>query len=358
MKTVKGISVKESSRYGAHAWLAISYLFLSMTIMAQEKSETLFNDSAPLDIALTISVRAIKKTKGDTSYIGHRLYYRNAAGLMDSVHAGLRARGNSRMDICYFPPLWIKMGKSQAKGTLFEGNRKLKLVLPCLNRSESNDLILREYLCYKLYEVVSNYAFKTRLVNVDLTEVLRNKRKTYQQKGILIEDVKKTAERFDAKPLNDTRINVTALRDTMALRFDLFQYMIANTDWSQNLQHNSKLIYRQQTVIAIPYDFDMSGLVNASYAVVSQVNGEQLPIQSVTDRFYKGYCQPEGVTEFVRKEFVSNEQTFMSVPDEVNGQLTEKEIDDVKSYLSEFFVILKDDDLFRNRILLKCQSLH
>ena len=320
------------------------------------QSTSLFDREEPLDIALSISVKEVRKTREDTSYIAHRLYYRNASGTYDSIKVNLKARGNSRMDICYFPPIKIKIDKKHARGTLFEGNRKLKLVLPCSSGNESSDLILREYLCYKLYEVVTPYAFKTRLVDLDLTEIKRKKKESYKQKGILIEDVDKTAKRFDAKLLKDQKVHPATLHDTIAMKFDLFQYMISNTDWSNEFEHNTKFIYRDQKVIIIPYDFDMSGFVDASYAVVSRVNGEELPITSVTDRYYKGICQSDEVTQFVRKEFISKEQEFLSVPDKLRGQLSEKKIKLTKNYLEEFFTILKSDDSFYHQVLSNCRS--
>jgi hypothetical protein len=336
-------------------FLTSVFIFIAAGVFAQV--DPLFGTKEPLDIALAISINEIKNSKDDTAYIGHKLYFRNSSPGYDSISVDVKGRGHSRMEICFFPPLWIKIDKKDAAGTLFEGNRKLKLVLPCHDRKESDDLVLREYLCYKLYEVISPYAFKTRIVNVDLTEVRKKKKVNYKQKGIVLEDPDKAAKRYNAKLMKDAKVHAMALHDTISLRFDLFQYMIANTDWSQGLQHNSKLIYKDPSIIAIPYDFDMSGLVNASYAVVSQVNGEQLPIQSVTERYYRGHCQSKEVTEFVRNEFLSKEEQFMSVPDELKGQLSDKKIEEVKEYLHEFFVILKDDDLFKNKILRNCRDL-
>jgi hypothetical protein len=129
----------------------------------------------------------------------------------------------------------MKIAKKDAKNTLFEGNKQLKLVLPCHNANDNNELVLREYLCYKLYEAFTPYSFKTRLVNIDLTELRRqNKTKSFTLKGILIEDVDKAAKRLNAKTIK-ANIPPNSLNDTMALRFDLFQLLIANTDWSKFL---------------------------------------------------------------------------------------------------------------------------
>ncbi len=322
----------------------------------EQVADSLFAAQEPLDIALTLSVKEIKTKKGDSTYISHKLYYRNASGSYDSLNADLKGRGNSRLQLCYFPPLWIKFDKKNIKGTVFEGNKKLKLVMPC--NSQSNNLILKEYLCYKLYELVTPYAFKTRLVNIDLTEIKRKNKlvKHEVQKGLLIEDVDKTAKRFNAKPMDEAKVTSTALHDTTAMRFDLFQFMISNTDWSKGFQHNSKLIYQSPNIFPLPYDFDMSGLVDADYAVVSQINGEQLPIESVRDRYYRGHCQSKEITDFVRREFTSKEEKFLSAPNQLKGQLSDKEIENIINYLQEFFAILGNDKLFEKNILRNCRN--
>jgi len=337
--------------------ITVFFMYIVGRLLSQANTATLFDIKSPLDIKLSLSVKEIRKSREDTLYLSHKLYYRNASGIYDSIKVGLKGRGNSRMQICYFPPLWVKIQKKDAKGTVFEGNKKVKLVVPCEGQRESNELILREYLCYKLYEIVTPYAFKTRLVNIELTERRKKKTDTWQQKGILIEDVDKTAKRFNATELNETKLSAAALHDTSALRFDMFQFMIANTDWSKGFQHNSKLIYQKPNVIPIPYDFDMSGLVDAPYAVVSQINGEQLPIESVTQRYYRGHCRSHELTEFVREEFLSREEKFLATADELKDELPAKDIEEIKDYLKYFFTILKDDDLFEREVVSRCREL-
>jgi len=194
-------------------------------------------------------------------------------------------------------------------------------------------------------------------VNIDLTEQRRKKEKMFQLKGILIEDIGKTAKRTGAKAVEVARIDPRTLQDTNALRFDLFQFLISNTDWSKASQHNSKLIFRRSKYIAIPYDFDMSGLVDAPYSVVSRVGEEQLPIESVRDRYYRGYCRSADISQFVRNEFLSKEKMLMAVPDDLKGELSDREIAALKDYLGQFFDVLKNDSQFNQQILANCRSL-
>lgn len=337
---------------------AISILICCIIqVSAQKQGSALFDSETPLDIGLRISIKEVSKSKQDSVYLPHQLYYRNSSGTYDSVKAALKSRGNFRLQECHFPPLWIKLEKKDIKGTPFEGNKKLKLVLPCYNETGNNALILKEYICYKLYEVISPYAFKTRLVNIDFTEQRGKKDKQFQLKGILIEDLEATAKRLHGKAKENIKLAPLALQDTGALRFAFFQFMISNTDLSTAYQHNTKLLQIEpRGYFSIPYDFDMSGVVDARYAVVSQVAEQQLSTQSVRERLYRGWCRGEGVTQFVRNEFLLKETILLSVPDQLNGALTGREIEEVKNYLKEFFEIIKNDYSFKQNILDMCRS--
>ena len=66
--------------------------------------------------------------------------------------------------------------------------------------------------------------------------------------------------------------------------------MIGNTDYSSAYQHNEKLMFVDgMNAIPVPYDFDMSGLVDTNYAVVSQVQGENCRLTDVARRLYRGF---------------------------------------------------------------------
>ena len=70
----------------------------------------------------------------------------------------------------------------------------------------------------------------------------------------------------------------------------MFQFMIGNTDFSVAYQHNGKLLYANKNH-PLPYDFDLCGLVDASYAIVNS----RLGIKSVKDRKYRGFKRDESI---------------------------------------------------------------
>ena len=335
------------------------FILVFLQSFGQDKADPLFSNQAPLDIGLNISIRQIRNSAGDTAWFGDKLYFRTDAGVSDSVRVDLKGRGHFRLTNCYYPPMWIKIDKKAAKGTEFEGNKKLKLVMPCDNQRRSNALVVREFLCYKLFEMMSPYSFSTRLVNVDLTELRDKKTRNFKLKGILLEDFDKLAKRLDAKAVKDSSIAPWDLEDTSAMRFYLFELLIANTDWSTSAQHNARVIQiRKGNYIPLPYDFDMSGMVDAPYSFVADAGDEKLPIDNVKQRFYRGHCRPAGVTQFVRNEFLAKEKKLLSIADQLKGEVDDKEIRDIKKFLDEFFDILRSDFLFRTKILELCRSMN
>ena len=110
--------------------------------------------------------------------------------------------------------------------------------------------------------------FNTRITSIAFTETKGSKIKTHDLKGIFIEDDKKIAKRFGGKIL-DRSISPYSQDPLGSVRNAFFQFMIGNNDFSTYAPHNEKLMEVDGKIVPIPYDFDLSGLVNASYAVVS-----------------------------------------------------------------------------------------
>lgn len=329
----------------------------TLSSFGQQKEDKLFNDQRPLDIALSVSIDQVRASKADSTDVPGTLYYKDGKDSYDSIKVDWRSRGNFRLNECYFPPMSIKIAKDKSTGTLFEGNKKLKLVLPCRNQSDGNTLIVKEFICYKLFEVITPYCFKTRMVNINFTGIQKKTDKNFQLKGILIEDDDKTAKRFNAKIAEDVRASANALQDTADLRLSFFEFMISNTDWSSVFQHNIKLLKPTAgPFIPLTHDFDMSGLVDAPYAVPSDLGDGRPMANSVRDRVYRGWCRSDDVTQFVRNEFIAKEAAIMAVADQYKNELPEKEIKEIKDYLASFFAIIKDDNQYRKKMMADCRK--
>jgi hypothetical protein len=246
--------------------LILNFGFFHTKVVAFQSSP-LFSDQKPLEVELVASLEELKQSKSDTVFFSTLLRYQMDNGEWDSLEVSLRARGNSRRAKCLFPPIRVKIKKKDSKNTIFSDDKALKLVVPCEYSFSYNDLIMKEYICYKFYETVTPYHFKTRLVNLTLTDIKNRKRKTYNLRAFIIEDDDKVARRFDAKISKARMIMPNSINDTIALQQDFFALMIGNTDWSNTSQHNVKILERKEgNRIPVPYDFDLSGFVSAPYA--------------------------------------------------------------------------------------------
>ncbi len=311
-----------------------------------QKSDSLFNNQDILKIKLSYSNAEMRMDTDDTTFIKVNLEYNND-NKWESLNVNLRARGNFRRSKCYFPPIKMRIKKSSAKGTLFEGNKNLKLVMPCLLRKEKNDNILQEFIAYKFYEKISPYYFKTRLVDIEFTEIKKKKTEVHKLIGFLIEDDKRVADRFEGKSF-ERYIHPKAMDDMTSVQNSIFQFMIGNTDFSVAYQHNGKLLYANKKIHPLPYDFDLCGLVDASYAIVNSTLG----ISSVRDRKYRGFKRDESLLEKVRDQILSKKNEFYQIVDNQKSKFEiPSEFESTNEFLTNFFDIMEDDKSFKKEVL-------
>lgn len=316
-----------------------------------KKVSKLFRNQEALPIKLSYSTKSIKKDTNDSTYIKTALSYKLEDDSWKTLDVELRARGNFRRKHCYFAPIKIKIKKETSKKTLFKGHKKLKLVLPCLIQKDNNDNVIKEYMAYKLYELISPYNFKTRLVDITLTEPKGKKTKTHNIKGFLIEDDKKVANRHKGK-IVERSINPLAQNHLTSVQNSFFQFMIGNIDFSTAKQHNAKLLYIDKNIFPIPYDFDMCGMVNASYATVSQTKNNAIHITSVTQRQYRGFKRVPSIISQVRQEFLQNKNKMIAIVDSFETSFeNQKEFEKCREFILSFFNIISNDNRYEEEIL-------
>jgi len=312
----------------------------------------LFQNQEVLELKLTTSIKDIKKKTNDSTYLPSHLYVKNTSGTWDSIAIEVRARGIFRRKNCYFAPIRIRVKKEASKGTILEGNKSLKLVMPCQNSGDKNELVTKELVCYKMYEKLTPYFFSTRSANMEFIEKDGKKSKSHQLTTYLIEDDDLMAKRHNGKIMENLNLHPLRLNDTASLRHDLFQYMISNLDWSTTFLHNAKVMMQPgNRYIPIAYDFDMSGFVNPPYGVPN----EELGQSDIRDRVYRGFCRNEGVVQFVRQEFLAAQPQIMGVLASYEKSFLPRDYSTMKKYIEDFYSILKDDNEFRKKIIEKCR---
>jgi hypothetical protein len=337
-------------------------LFSMLCISAQEevqkekKLDRIYRSNEMLSVKLKYSPKEIKRNSKDSIRTKSILVYENEEGLQDSLNVNLDTRGNFRLKKCYFPPIAIRIKKSESKGTVFKGQKKLKLVMPCLKQKQSNDYIIKEYISYKIYELVSPYHFKTRLLSLEFSEIKGGKEIIHTSNAFFVEDDKEMAKRHEGRVVK-SKLHPSTFHSFSEVRSSLFQYFIGNIDFSTASQHNSKLIYTSAGPIPVAYDFDLSGLVDASYAFVPEHSAD-LGITDVTQRVYKGYQRDEAVFQKVRLEYIEKKAEIFKILESHESLFrSEKEYKDMVKYIELFYEIIENDKKFKNEIISIAQTI-
>lgn len=332
----------------------LSFILMFTTVVSAQielKSDKLFQDQTPLKIKLSYSNKDLNKNTNDSTFINTTMAYWQE-GKWSEIDVRLRARGNFRRSQCYFPPVKMKIKKNDYEGTLFDGNKTMKLVLPCKIESENNDNVLQEFIAYKMYEKISPYHFNTRRVDITFSEIKGNKTNEFELVGFLIEDDKLVAKRHEGKVF-ERFIHPMAMNHLTSVQNAFFQFLLGNTDFSVAYQHNGKLLYVDKDIIPLPYDFDMSGWVNPSYATVNK----SLGIQSVQERKYRGFKRDDQYFYQVRDEFLEKKTLLMDLVASFENDFSDpREYQNMLEFMNDFFEIIQDDKQFEKRIVAEARS--
>jgi hypothetical protein len=257
----------------------------------------------------------------------------------------IKTRGNSRKQICFYPPLKMKFKKSSLREEGLLPFDKYKLVTQCKPGSTYEEYIMKEYLTYKLMEQTYPYAFKVRMLDITYIDE-RNNGKIKEQKrlGFIIESEEELAQRYNAHVIERSKSGFHHLERIPALQMSLSQYMIGNTDWAMPNLHNMMVLKvpEYEKLVPLPYDFDYCGLVDTDYAVVH----ESLSIKDVKERLYIGPSCEEREALALMKEFLGRKQAIL---DCINSfeMLDERERRKMVSYLADFFEALESENLMK-----------
>jgi hypothetical protein len=331
--------------------LISSLIFLGMAFQGFAQSKGLFDAEEILEISLKGDFdKLFKDTKGEPQYFDFSLSYVDNSQQQSEIPLRIRTRGHFRreMNICTFPPLLLNFAKENVVNTVFQDQDKLKLVMPC----KGEKYILREYYAYKVYNLMTDQSFKVRLVRLNLQD-LSPKPKNYEPiLCFLIEEEDQMAKRNKMVSVDQELIRPESIPKNDFLRMAVFQYLIGNTDWSVQYRQNIKLIHENKTSlpIAVPYDFDHAGIVEAPYAKPAP----ELKMLSVTERRFRGYCIDD------MKVFEPTVQLFNSKREAIytlystSTVLDEKTIKSTTKYLDTFFTTLNSPKKLKSEFQYPC----
>ena len=313
----------------------------------------LFTKDDILNLSLQFDLTHYKRKKPKEEYMKAILTYH--INDTDSINKEIRlkSRGEFRNGYCDLPPVRLNLSKTGFQKDDLKKIQKLKMVTHC--RYGKEEYLLKEYLIYKLYNVLTDNSFRVRLVRMEYIDTYKKTRplKTF---AFFIEPVEMLGERINAVPVNAVKVTQKQIIPEMMDRMAIFNYMIGNTDWSVPNQHNCKILVPRSfndsnLGIIVPYDFDYSGLVDADYAIPT----ENLGIKSVRDRLYIGICRNEDIIINALKEFSDKKAEFYKVINNFTV-MNEKSRKKMTWYLDSFYAGFDKRNSIVSNLLRQCKN--
>ncbi len=309
-----------------------------------------------LEATITGPLKELVRDRSTDRYLAGELAYVQADGSEVRLPLRIRARGNFRRENCDYPPAWLRFNKSDVKGTLFEGQRRLKLVVHCERPTSYEQAVLREYLAYRLFNLLTDRSFNVRLLRIRYSDKDDVEPRPARY-AFLIEHKDRLAERIGRKEFETKHASVAAIDPAQLNLTSLFQFFLGNTDFSpiygapgENCCHNYELFSSDDELLwAIPYDFDQSGFVNAPYAEPDP----RLRIQDVRRRLYRGRCANNAHVNASVQQFRDRRNAIDALIAEQVG-INQRTRRSIERYVDAFFDLIDAPDEISEQIIAKC----
>jgi hypothetical protein len=320
---------------------------------------SLFDSDELLEASLSFDLTGFqKKSDKAGSYDGIMNFHPGKTDSL-SMKVTVKYRGAFRFQTCSFPPIQINFKKPVYAASDSGKIKKIKLVTHCNPGSASDDYVLREYLVYKLYSVLTDTSFKVRLLRITYYDTGK-KRKPVTQFGFFIEPDEILASRTNSTIVKVENLNQSHIIPGVMDKVAIFNYMIANWDWSVPGLHNiavikPKIITQGGLGIAIPYDYDLCGLVNADYGAPAPEMG----LASSRERRFVGICRDKNTIENELKYFREKKEKLYSVINDFS-LLNQRSKKDMTTFLDQFFDQLekqRDTEYLIGNFLGNCKKL-
>ena len=338
------------------ALITLTCLNLSASADDFRTPDPLFQSDDALEVTITAPLTTLIEERSKDEYLSGAFQYTEADGNTVNFDLDIRARGHSRHALCEFPPVTLNLKRSQANGTLFDNQNKLKLVIQCEKNDRYEQMVLREYLAYRILNTVTDTSFRVRLLRVNYIDTETDNESEVHY-AFLIERKKRLAARLDRENIEIKKMTVAAIQPDLLNLTSIFQFLIGNTDFSpvagppgNDCCHNYVLFGNDvDPIMAIPYDFDQSGLVDAPYALPN----ERFRIRTVRQRVYRGRCVNNGHVEASLSRFRDHRDAISKMLLEQEG-LESKVREQLIRYVDAFYKLINDPRDVQQKILKKC----
>lgn len=306
----------------------------------EAEERRLFTDEKPIEFKLVGNFKVISKDRDTLStkeYWGE-VQMSDGTGGEVKIPVQLRTRGHYRLANrnCSFVPLRLDFKKGEVKETVFNGQDKLKLVTHCNSNALYEEYMVREYLAYKVHNLISPRSYRARMARVTYVDSATGT-PIETRNGVFLEHEDDVAKRMEGEVVEIRRALFDDVDPKQILELSIFAAFIGHVDWSLAALHNVRLVRQQNgNLLPVLYDMDFTGLVSTRYSIPDP----RLGIRSVKDRLYRGPCKDPGELAEFLMPYRDKKDAILKLYDETPG-LDGRYRSDAKNWLSQWFKALE-----------------
>ena len=204
--------------------------------------------------------------------------------------------------------------------------------------------------------LVTDSSFRARLARITYLDTT-GKADTLVRLAIIIEHRDRLAKRISSAAINTERVKFLQLEPAFTNLISVFQYFIGNTDYEPTAPsldgeccHNHDLFGAEgERYLSVPFDFDMSGFVNAPHAIANP----RFRLRNVRQRRYRGRCFNNSYVPTSVGKFIEQRDNIYGL---INAQelMTKSTRRAMLKFVDDFFESLDSPEKVKKRLVGNC----
>lgn len=317
----------------------------------------LFASYDPIDLEIAGPLRRIwreRKNVDPAWFDAYLTFPHNDASR--TIPVRIRVRGHTRAERCSVPPYKLKVETESAAGTLFAGQRSMRVVSHCHDDHRYEQHALEEYLVYRIFSLLTELSFRVRLVRMTYRDTESRESETYF--AVFIEHSEQLAARTGWQVVRKVAVARRSIEPNQAALVAVFNFVIGNTDFSflrgprgELCCHNVVLVGSQAgPFLPIPLDFDSAGIIDAPYAAPSPA----VPIASVRERYYRGLCLHDNYVPDLLRLLITKRSDIEALYEKQEGLDADRR-QYALEYLDESYELIADPEAVVEKIMERCR---
>jgi len=331
--------------------ITFSLLLGAFTLFAQDSSHqafkipsesifSMFQYDAVVKVTIETDLDSLINYRKRNTYQPAKFTYKLPTGEKVTRLMKLKPRGKYRRRVCDFPTIKLNFSKKNLKADGMAKYDDYKVVTHCMDdKKDSKENVLREYLAYKLYNVLSPHSYRVHYLEITYVDS-KKQMSSLKRTGFLIEDTAELEDRIGVEVMKEPRLTIDSFDLEQYNAVALFQYMIGNVDWRVTpFAKNTKVMKVKGTdkYQIIPYDFDFSGLVSVSYMKLAEHIGQR----NAKQRFFLGQISKQKDLSANFKHYQAKKIEVLNCIDNFD-LLSKPSRKSIKKYIESFYEDIAD----------------